>query len=217
MNSASPRCGASFMRPTPSCHSKNGTRTSPLADAKVSEIQDPCKSRAGYLDRLSPLPEGESGSDNRFLATLASHAAGSVRRQRPRKALQIRKMRPGRFALPRSKRTARPSTLRARCPFFPTAAETAISSVTMDDLNLLDSAFVVTVLSRTLPTAHTSLADYGLNWALHRTRARSGSDDPPNHHRRNPLGAWDGSSADAREMAVEFVGVGATDGRLVFV
>jgi hypothetical protein len=76
-------------------------------------------------------------------------------------------MRPGRFELPRSKRTTRPSTLRARCPFVHTAAETPISSVTMDDLNLMDSAFVVTVLSRTLPTARTSLADYALNCALH--------------------------------------------------
>jgi hypothetical protein len=37
----------------------------------------------------------------------------------------------------------------------------------MHDLDLVDRAFVVTVLSRTLPTALTSLADYALNWALH--------------------------------------------------
>jgi hypothetical protein len=36
-----------------------------------------------------------------------------------------------------------------------------------DDLNWLDGTVVVTVLSRTLPTARTSLADYALNWALH--------------------------------------------------
>ena len=59
-----------------------------------------------------------------------------------------REMRPGRFELPRSKWTTRPSTLRAACPSFPTAAETHIRSGTMDDLDLADSPFVVTVLSR---------------------------------------------------------------------
>ena len=37
---------------------------------------------------------------------------------------RYREMRPGRFELPRSKRTTRPSTLRTACPSFPTAAET---------------------------------------------------------------------------------------------
>ena len=38
--------------------------------------------------------------------------------------------------------------MRATCPSFPTAAETHIPSGTMDDLDLVDSAFVVTALSR---------------------------------------------------------------------
>ena len=41
-------------------------------------------------------------------------------------------MRPGRFELPRSKRTTRPSTLRATCPSFPTAAESRIPSGILD-------------------------------------------------------------------------------------
>jgi hypothetical protein len=34
------------------------------------------------------------------------------------------------------------------CPSFPTAAETPIPSVTVDDLDVVDSAFVVTALSQ---------------------------------------------------------------------
>jgi hypothetical protein len=58
------------------------------------------------------------------------------------------KMRPGRFELPRSKRTTRPSTLRATCPMRPHAFETPIRSARLDDLDLVDGAVVVTVLSR---------------------------------------------------------------------
>ena len=69
---------------------------------------------------------------------------------RPRRSHHryTREMRPGRFELPRSKRTTRPSTLRAGCPSFPIATETSLPSRTMDDLDLADSAFVVTLLSR---------------------------------------------------------------------
>jgi hypothetical protein len=70
-----------------------------------------------------------------------------VQGEREEIRLQVLLMRPGRFELPRSKRTTRPSTLRATCPSFPTAAETPISSGMMDDLDLVDRAFVVTVLS----------------------------------------------------------------------
>jgi hypothetical protein len=61
----------------------------------------------------------------------------------------------------------------------------------MDDLDFMDGMAVVTVLSRA-----------GLVGAQ---QAEESS------------GAWDGLSGDAREVAVQFVGVGATDGRLVFV
>ena len=57
-------------------------------------------------------------------------------------------MRPGRFELPRSKRTTRPSTLRMTCPIRPNAEETHIRSARLDDLDWLDKTFVVTVLSR---------------------------------------------------------------------
>jgi hypothetical protein len=40
------------------------------------------------------------------------------------------------------------STLCSTCPSFPTAVETHISSGMMDDLDLVDSVFLVTVLSR---------------------------------------------------------------------
>jgi hypothetical protein len=57
------------------------------------------------------------------------------------------KMRPGRFELPRSKRTTRPSTLRTDCTTRPLAGDLPDSSTSVDDLDRLDAAFVVTVMS----------------------------------------------------------------------
>jgi hypothetical protein len=44
----------------------------------------------------------------------------------------------------RRRKAPKPSTLRAICPSLPTAAEKHIPSRTMDDLDLVDSAFVAT-------------------------------------------------------------------------
>src|SRR5687768_436816 len=48
-------------------------------------------------------------------------------------------MRPGRFELPRSKRTTRPSTLRATCSIHPNAIDRSTGSARLDDLDLVDA------------------------------------------------------------------------------
>ena len=99
--------------------------------------------------RCSLVPTGGDGMGRR---TAESHAfAGLSDADRetfdfPRQAAH--KVRPGRFEFPRSKRTTRPSTLRATCASFPVAIETPTTSGIVDDLDLVDSAFVVVMVSR---------------------------------------------------------------------
>ena len=57
------------------------------------------------------------------------------------------KMRPGRVELPRSKRTTRPSTLRATCPIRPNALDPPIWSGWLGELDLVDGR----LLSRCCP------------------------------------------------------------------
>ena len=87
-------------------------------------------------------------------------------------------MRPGRFELPRPVKVTRPSTLRADCSSLPIAAETPIPSGTMDDLDLVDSAFVVTVLSRGFSLASKELAAVDRRGPLARVLAVTNIDDP---------------------------------------
>jgi tetratricopeptide (TPR) repeat protein len=55
---------------------------------------------------------------------------------------------PGRFELPRPVKVTRPSTLRTDCIIRPLAENPPVLSTAVDDLNLVDGAFVVTKLSR---------------------------------------------------------------------
>jgi hypothetical protein len=126
------------------------TRRPGLAlDLRPSAVCATCSSPSQERSRRASSPiktPARSSSTTRPCCTDSRNSC----RPRRRHHSAHREVRPGRFELPRSKRTTRPSTLRATCPSFPTAAETHILSGTMDDLDLVDSALVVTVLSREL-------------------------------------------------------------------
>ena len=161
----------------------------------------------------APVARGLDAEGQRSRIGGVRHTRPPPCRPRRRHDLGTCEMRPGRFELPRSKRTTRPSTLRATCPSFPAAPETPIPSGTMDDLDLVDVAFVVTVLSR-------ARFPGGTNWPARRCvkRQESRVEARPDREVRRSAGAGLAPagvlhrSPPARFVAGAFGGVPETGG-----
>ena len=117
-------------------------------------------------------------------------------------------MRPGRFELPRSKRTTRPSTLRADCTIRPLGPHPADPSTPLADLDVADAAFVVTALSARAPRSRAPLCGPVGVRPPDRSR-RHGSADK--HRRRPALKEVSGIGGRAEDVGVPQV-VGNRDG-----
>jgi hypothetical protein len=97
---------------------------------------------------------GHSGSNCSKLPVLPVHGAAGTT------GVPSVPMRPGRFELPRPVKVTRPSTLGLASSLYPLALDPNIWSARLDDLDLVDGAFVVTVLSgRGLLCSPTAAAD----------------------------------------------------------